>query len=149
MQLTDEQKQTVARWISEGARLAEVQERLAAEYEIRLTYMEARFLVDDLSLVPHEKEQPKKPEEETPAEAAPEEEAATPGGVNVTLDQIVRPGAMVSGKVTFTDGITAEWYLDQTGRFGLVPPEEGYRPSKEDLAEFQVALERELSRKGL
>ena len=58
------------------------------------------------------------------------------------------PGAMVSGHVTFSDGKTADWYIDQTGRFGLVPPEPGYRPSQADLAEFQAILDRELAKIG-
>jgi hypothetical protein len=56
---------------------------------------------------------------------------------------------LVSGQVTFSDGNTAEWYLDQTGRLGLVPKTEGYRPSPPDIQKFQVALEREVTRAGL
>ncbi len=155
MQLTDDQKREVASWIEAGAKLSEVQQRLGEAFGVRLTYMEARFLVDDLKLVPQEKEEPKKPEEA----AAPEESAllgedpAAPAGgagkVSVTLDQIMRPGALVSGKVTFSDGVVADWYLDQTGRMGFVPPKPDYRPSAEDLTEFKIALERELSRQGL
>ena len=66
----------------------------------------------------------------------------------MAVDQITRAGAMVSGHVTFTDGKKADWYIDQTGRFGLVPPEPGYRPSPADLAEFQGKLDRELAKFG-
>jgi hypothetical protein len=160
MQLTDDQKKSVSGWIAEGAKLSEVQQRLEAEFGIRLTYMEARFLVDDLKLVPKD---PVKdvPKAETPAEG---DAAASPDGadgelppapapgsgkVSVSLDKIVRPGALVSGKVTFSDGVNAEWYLDQMGRFGLVPPSPGYRPAPEDLTEFRVLLEQELARQGI
>jgi len=164
MQLTDEQKKEVASWLAEGAKLSEVQQRIADEFNIRLTYMEARFLADDLAVVPKEKEPPKKEEEAAAApgeedgfpgededEDLPQEEAegALPGKVKVSIDQIVRPGALVSGKVTLSDGVTTDWYIDQMGRFGLVPPSPGYKPSPEDLGEFRVVLERELSRKGL
>jgi hypothetical protein len=56
---------------------------------------------------------------------------------------------MVSGKVKFSDGKTAEWILDQAGRLGLVPGEKGYKPPAADLQEFQVALQQELQKLGL
>ena len=59
MNLTDEQRQRVAAWIEKGAKLAEIQNRLASEFGITLTYMEARFLVDDLKLTPKDPEPPK------------------------------------------------------------------------------------------
>lgn len=149
MQLTDEQKQQVAAWIHDGAKLSEVQQRLAEEFGIRITYMEARFLVDDLRLVPQEKaEEPKEPAGASQAGAEPEEPAAPLGGVRLTVDEIVRPGALISGTVTFSDGVKAEWSLDRAGRFGLLPEKEGYRPSQDDLAEFQKALQTTLARQG-
>ena len=69
--------------------------------------------------------------------------------MNVSVDTVTRPGALVSGKVTFSDGNTADWYLDQTGRLGLMPKTEGYRPSAGDVQAFQAALEREITRAGL
>ena len=57
--MTEEQRKLVAAWISEGAKLAEIQNRLIAEFGLRLTYMEARFLVDDLKLTPKDPEPPK------------------------------------------------------------------------------------------
>ena len=59
MNLTDEQRQRVTAWILEGAKLSEVQNRLVAEFGVKLTYMEARFLVDDLKLTPKDPEPPK------------------------------------------------------------------------------------------
>jgi len=159
MQLTDEQKSKVHEWIGSGLKLSEIQDLLDKEFGIRMTYMDVRLLADDLKVTPKDKEEPKKPVEEPIAAAAPlapEEPLADPpfpppggGKVKVVVDQITRPGAVVSGKVTFSDGKTADWYLDQMGRFGMVPPEEGYRPAQSDLAEFQVVLERELARLGL
>jgi hypothetical protein len=49
---------------------------------------------------------------------------------------------MISGKVTFSDGQKAEWYLDQMGRLGLNPDQVGYRPSEQDVLAFQVELQR-------
>ena len=153
MQLTDDQKREVSAWIAEGAKLSEVQQRLGEKFGIRLTYMEARFLVDDLKLVPAEKAQPEE-KQPSPAESAlpAEQEAgadALGSPVRVETDEIMRPGALVSGKVTFSDGVKATWSLDQMGRFSLVPSQEGYRPSQADFAEFRKVLERELTRQGL
>ncbi len=154
--LTDEQKQKVTEWIAAGLKLGDIQDRLAKDFEIRLTYMDARLLVDDLKLTPKDPEIPVPAVPPDAGTAAPGAESAllggapTPsGGVVVAVDQITRPGALVSGKVTFSDGVTSGWYLDQTGRLGLLPTQEGYRPSQEDVADFQAALDRELQKLGM
>jgi len=151
MQLDETQKQKVTQWINEGQKLSEIQNRLEKELGLRLTYLEVRMLVDDLKLKPKDPEppaQPKLPEAEQPAEGvAPE--PGLPGKVKVVVDQIARPGALVSGKVTFSDGKGAEWFLDQTGRLGIVPPEKGYKPSEEDLQAFNVELQNEFQKLGL
>jgi hypothetical protein len=161
MQLNEAQRQQVSSWIANGAKLSEVQNRLASEFGIRLTYMEARFLVDDLKLVPKDPE-PVKPVElpaATPPPAAPAPaptDEALPGEelppaatkVSVTVDQITRPGSLISGKVTFSDAQEATWYLDQMGRLGLSPKQQGYKPTSADVQEFQLALQREVARLG-
>src|SRR5271170_6055991 len=161
MKLEDNQRQAVAKWIAEGAKLSEIQNRLAAEFGVKLTYMEARFLVDDLKLTPKDPEPPKvvapplPPAATTPAPASAADHplsepapAGAVGKVSVNVDQIARPGAMVSGKVTFSDGQTAEWYLDQTGRLGVVPKQTGYKPAAADVQDFQIALQQEMARLG-
>ena len=159
MQLTEEQKIKVAQWIEEGVKLAEIQSKLGSEFDIRLTYMEARMLVDDLKLLPKDPEQPEKPVPTESNSGAPETDpqmvaeappAAASGQVTVTTDTLARPGAMVSGKVTFSDGQSAAWYIDQfSGQLGMVPPFPGFKPSQEDVRQFQILLDRELSRQGL
>ena len=156
MKLDEAQRLTVARWIADGAKLSEIQSRLAAEFGLKLTYMEARFLVDDLKLTPKDPEPPKAVEPAAPAKPAletkpvPPAPGGTPGGgkVSVSVDQITKPGAIVSGKVTFSDGQTAEWYLDQAGRLGVVPKQPGYKPSAADVQEFQLALQQEVAKLG-
>ncbi len=160
MKLDDTQRQTVAKWIADGAKLSEIQSRLASEFGIKLTYLEARFLVDDLKLTPKDPEPPKTPEPPpaaNPAAVAPDA-ATAPAGANATpaaggkvsviVDQITRPGAIVSGKVTFSDGQSADWYLDQTGRLGVVPKQQGYKPSAADVQDFQLALQQEVAKLG-
>jgi hypothetical protein len=66
---------------------------------------------------------------------------AHPGGVTVSVDRLVRSGALISGEVTFSDSKKAAWYLDQFGRLGLVPEEKGTKPSENDLREFQIQLQ--------
>jgi hypothetical protein len=152
MQLDETQKQKVAEWIGEGQKLSEIQNRMEKELGLRMTYLEVRMLVDDLKLKPKDPEppvQPKQQEAEKPAEAPAGEEPVSAGNVKVAVDQIARPGALVSGKVTFSDGKGADWFLDQTGRLGIVPPEKGYKPSPEDLEEFNIALQNEFQKLGL
>jgi len=155
MNLSEEQRQTVAKWISEGAKLAEIQNRLLAEFKLKFTYMEVRFLVDDLKLTPIDPEPPKvvAPPAADPAKLTAEKDPAPAGtlpasAVTVSVDQLTKPGAMISGKVTFSDGQLADWYLDQTGRLGVVPKTAGYKPSAADVQDFQLALQQEVAKLG-
>jgi len=70
------------------------------------------------------------------------------GKVSVIVDQITRPGAIISGKVNLSDGQVADWHLDQTGRIGFVPKQPGYKPSAADVQEFQLALQQEVAKLG-
>lgn len=163
MTLDDTQRKKVAGWIAEGLKLSEIQNRIASELGLRMTYMDVRFLVDDLKLTPKDVEPPKPVVPPSPPPAAPgksplkvnpkaESELDPPGpsgNVSVSVDQLTRPGSVVSGKVTFSDGNKAEWYIDQTGRLGLVPQTPGYRPPAADVQQFQIALEAELGRMGM
>jgi hypothetical protein len=172
-QLTSEQQAKVEAWASEGATLNQIQDRLKTEFGISLTYMEARLLLLETNV--KIKDKPREaaaaaaaapqPAQEPPldadageedwqpgaAEADGQPEASSPEGggkLSMSLDQIAIPGAMVSGKVTFSDGQAAAWYLDQMGRLGLanVPPT--YQPPKADIPLFQQQLERILAQSG-
>jgi len=151
MNLDETQKKQVTAWINEGLKLSDIQKRLETECGLRLTYLDVRLLVDDLKLKPKDPIPPPKP----PPSAAPElksvlaPDAAPASKVSVSVDQLARPGALVSGKVKFSDGKSAEWVLDQTGRLGVVPAEKGYKPPADDLQEFQIALQTELQKLGM
>ena len=168
MNLDDSQRKKVAEWVGQGLKLSEIQSRLASELGLNMTYMDVRLLVDDLKLTPKDVERPKTPPNSlaavgaavpgsapAPGLAAKPPQPGTPqepapgGGVSVSVDQLAKPGALVSGKVTFSDGNRAEWYLDQSGRLGLAPQTPGYRPPASDVQQFQAALESELSKMGL
>jgi len=156
MNLTDAQKEAVRGWITAGMKLSEIQDRLATEFNIRMTYMEVRLLVDDLKVMPKDPEPPPAPPKPTPdanAPAASGGDSATKstalGKVTVKFDQVTMPGAVVSGSVTFSDGQAAQWYLTETGQLGLAPRQKGYRPSAADVQAFQQELSRALEQYGL
>src|SRR6266581_3431759 len=122
MNLDEGQRKKVTEWIGQGLKLSEIQTRLASELGVQMTYMDVRFLVDDLKLVPKDIE-PLKPVPSSltsPATSEPKgsrqpPQAASPinnlaaapsgagaaGSISLTVDQLARPGALVSGRVTF------------------------------------------------
>src|SRR6185503_1775726 len=117
MTLDETQRKKVAGWIADGMKLSEIQNRLASELGLRMTYMDVRLLVDDLKLTPKDIDPPKPVvpvaapaggPPQTSSSALKVENAPAPensvSGVSVSVDQLARPGAVVSGKVTFTDG---------------------------------------------
>ncbi|HUD82397.1 MAG TPA: hypothetical protein VMQ67_02795 [Candidatus Saccharimonadales bacterium] len=150
MNLDETQRQAVTTWINDGLKLSEIQKRLEIDFGLRVTYLEVRLLVDDLKLKPKDPPPPPKPVAPAVPEPAADLPAGLPasGGVSVTVDQLTRPGALVSGKVKFSDGKSADWFLDQAGRLGLAPGEKGYKPPAADLQEFQIALQSELQKLG-
>jgi len=190
MKLTPEQKQTVADWVAAGDNLSAVQKKLAEQFKLSLTYMDVRFLVDDLGLelknaapkadasdvskAAGAQAAPRTPqaapaglppdpaaggpgddEDDLPQDTLPEgaEEAfpdqpAGAGSLTVDLDRIVRPGAAASGNVTFSDGVSGKWALDQYGRLMLDTGKPGYQPSPADVQAFQRELQAQLQRAG-
>ncbi len=144
-----------------------MQRRINEEFGISMTYMDVRFLVLDIGAELKDKEPPKKEEPaEEKADAAPaamaDEDAADAadaaaedeaieteplpignGKVSVTLDKVVRAGALASGTVIFSDGVEGGWMLDQMGRLALTKiSQPGYQPSEADIQAFQVELQR-------
>lgn len=140
--LTPEQISALKQRAAEGATMSDLQRHLKEEFGFSLTYMDTRFLILDLGieLIEEPKEEPKAEEKPAPVPT---------GTVTVTMDALTLPGALVSGKVTFSDGETAIWMLDQTGRPGLDPDTPGYRPIQEDIMEFQTQLRALIEKSGL
>ena len=170
--LDESQKEQVRQWAADGAGLSEIQRRIKDEFGISMTYMDVRFLMLDLHADVRDKPEPKsrdegtgngergtgdnrQTDEEAADDAAPaDEDGYTPpgmdgGDVKVELDRVVRAGAMASGSVTFSDGVTGSWYVDQMGRLGLTKVSKpGYQPTREDLEAFQMALQEKLAAGG-
>lgn len=175
MKFTDSQKTQIAAWVAEGLSLAQIQTKIADELGVALTYMEVRFLVDDLNLELRDKpESPKKSAAPAP-NAAPETknaseadgnaetaanaeadgnaseaaEAPAAGKVSLSSDALQVPGVLAGGDVTFSDGARGKWFVDEVGRPGLSGFPKGYRPPAADMPEFQRLLVQELRKFGL
>lgn len=72
------------------------------------------------------------------------------GAVSVSVDKVTLiPGAIASGTVTFSDGVTGKWIVDQYGRPGFTEVSKpGYRPSAPDAQAFMKELSRTLQQRG-
>jgi hypothetical protein len=94
------------------------------------------------------------PDDLPPEEAYPEDEGvpadapAGGGALSLEVDRIMRPGTVVSGTVTFSDGVSGKWGLDQYGRLMLDTGQKGYQPSAADVQAFQRELQLQLQRQG-
>jgi hypothetical protein len=187
MELTDEQKRAVAAWVAAGEGLSAIQRKLSEQFKVSLTYMDVRFLVDDLNLQVKDAAPKAAPELEkagAPArpagkrglfdkakeklglgrEAVPTEdeekgdleefdEELPPAGnsmVSVSVDKVTLiPGAIASGGVTFSDGVTGKWVVDNYGRPGFTElSRPDYRPSAGDAQAFMRELSAALQKRG-
>ena len=72
------------------------------------------------------------------------------GGVKVEIDKVTLiPGALASGSVAFSDGVSAKWIIDQMGRPGFTEVSQpGYRPSPADGQAFMQELSMALQKQG-
>ncbi len=197
MSLTSDQKQAVTSWVAAGDSLSAIQKKLFEQFQVSMTYMDTRFLVDDLNLAlkdpapkvdasdvsktpaprPGEKPAEKKgildrakeklglgkneadaPDDlvDADAEFADEEnfgEELPAGGassLSVSVDKVtLLPGAVASGTVTFSDGVTGKWVVDNYGRPGFTEVSQpGYRPSPADAQAFMNELNLALQKRG-
>lgn len=157
--LTPQQRQLVEQWAAEGASLNQIQDRLRTELATTLTYMETRLLIMELGVKIQDKPR-EAPPEEKPA-PAPASDGAVPvadevlapdapagGALKVSVDEVPPPGAIISGRATFSDGVTVQWFMDQQGRFGMRGPAPGYQPPAADIPSFQAELDNILQLRG-
>jgi len=137
--LTPDQIDALKSLAAGGGSMADLQGHIKEHFGISVTYMETRLLVLDLGIELVADAKPTTAAESTVIPETPAAPAPT-GAVSVTMDSISLPGALVSGKVIFSDGQTGIWMLDQTGRLGLDSDSPGYRPNPHDMTEFQAQL---------
>jgi hypothetical protein len=90
------------------------------------------------------------PEEPEVLEEDLEDLPAGPSNVSVSVDKVTLiPSALASGMVTFSDGVTAKWVVDQYGRPGFTEVSKpGYRPTPEDGQAFMQELSTALQKRG-
>ncbi len=141
-----EQKLEIAKWVAEGMGLSDVQKKINTDFGMVLTYMDVRFLVDDLdlTLVDPEKPVPPKADESVSDTPSLDDQSLGGGGVQVEVDAVTPPGAMASGSVVFSDGESKKWSVDQFGRLAMTGGSPDYKPSDQDVMEFQQQLEQSL-----
>lgn len=179
MTLTPEQKKAVGGWVAEGDNLSAVQKKLFEQFKLSLTYRDVRFLVDDLNLqikdaapkvstdlkdaAPEKKGFLDKAKEKLGLGGKPDAEdsdladateafpAPNAGSVSVSVDKVsLIPGAIASGSVTFSDGVTGKWIVDNYGRPGITEiSKPGYRPSPADGEAFMQELSAAIQKRGL
>lgn len=154
--LTPQQLQLVEQWAAEGANLNQIQDRIRSECDTTLTYMETRLLIMELGVkiqdkpreVPPEEKPAPPPEPAADGEAAVADEAPAGGTLKVSVDEVPPPGAVISGRATFSDGVTVQWFMDEQGRFGMRGPAPGYQPPAADIPAFQAELDNILQLRG-
>jgi hypothetical protein len=91
-------------------------------------------------------------EDDLPPEDAELEDLPLEGtsNVSVSVDKVTLiPGALASGTVTFSDGVTGKWIVDQYGRPGFTEVSQpGYRPAPADAQAFMQQLSLQLQKRG-
>lgn len=161
--LSDDQIAIIRSWAEEGDQLSDIQKRLGEELDFRVTYLETRFLLEDLKIEIKTEPKPEPAEEEAPEEAAmapegvegdeaadlPQDAPAGDASVSVTVDKVVRPDALVSGRADFGGGKTASWWLDQMGRLGFDTDDPEFRPSEAQAIAFQTELQKAIQQSGI
>ncbi len=138
-QLSPEQIRFIRTWAEEGLDLNTIQKRLHEDLNIKLTFMDTRFLLQDLDI--HIKQPEPEPEAKQPDEfpgtmPAP---ASLLGKTQVTVDEITPPHALMSGKVLFKSGAQGSWDIDRTGRINWDATIG--EPTADDLREFETELQ--------
>ena len=147
MTFSEEQIQQIRSWMPAIYSIGDLQTKLNTTFQTHLTYLETRFLMDDLDLQIASKNKVEAGGQEAEKSHVSEvkENLKNAANVDVSVDPVTRPGMVCNGSVTFSDGQVAEWSLDQMGRLGLKPKQSGYRPSAEDIASFQECLQQKLA----
>lgn len=90
------------------------------------------------------------PDDAAAAEDDLDDLPAGSANVSVTVDKVtLLPGALAGGTVTFSDGVTGKWIVDQYGRPGFTEiSKPGYRPSPADSQAFMQELSGALQKRG-
>lgn len=90
------------------------------------------------------------PDDADAADAELDDLPVGPSTVTVSVDKVtVIPGAIAAGTVTFSDGVTGKWIVDQQGRPGFTQVSQpNYRPTPADAQAFMQQLSMALQQRG-
>lgn len=138
-QLSPKQVQSIRDWAQEGLDLNTIQKKLHEDLGIKLTFMDTRFLLQDLDIhIKQPEPAPQPARSGTTPEAAP---APSPllGKIQVSVDEVTPPHALMAGKVLFKSGAQGVWDIDRTGRINWDATLG--EPTAEDLREFETELQ--------
>ena len=151
-QLSPEQVRSIRDWAEEGLDLNAIQKRLHEDLGIKLTFMDTRFLLQDLDIQirqPEPEPQAEQPAELSGAAGPPPRPASLPGApappasllgkTQVTVDEITPPHALMAGKILFRSGAQGVWDIDRTGRINWDATLG--EPTADDLREFETELQ--------
>lgn len=104
---------------------------------------------EKLGLAKDDATEPAEPDDADLAELEDELPAGA-STVTVSVDKVTLiPGALAGGTVTFSDGVTGKWIVDQYGRPGFTEVSKpGYRPTPADAQAFMQELSLALQKRG-
>lgn len=141
-------KQAIAQWLSEHQSIGQIQKNIEETFQLSMTYMDVKFLIADLDLDVINKPVKLDPVKDSKASESDMIHEDIEVAVRVSINAINRPGTVASGDVVFSDGMGASWSIDAMSRLSLMPNQEGYQPSPDDVQTFQIELQKAFSRKG-
>ena len=150
----NEIKLFVRELLNEGLSLSDIQKKLQSEKDVRMTFLALRLLASELEEIDWSKQKSDIEADKTKAKAEEdkkkdaEKKAENAGKTVVEVSRLKRPGSIANGTVEFASGAKAEWILDQSGQLGL-DKQTGGEPTQEDIQEFQVELQKNLSESGM
>ncbi|MEN9360429.1 MAG: hypothetical protein RL095_1964 [Verrucomicrobiota bacterium] len=133
-------KKLIALELKKKTSLNDIHRLLRDQHGQSMTFMELRLLAAEAEIDWKELD-PVKPEAKKAEDADDSTGEAQPAGTVVEMSKIARPGAMLSGSVSFASGLKGEWWVDNAGRLGMNMADKTTRPSPEEMMEFQRLLE--------
>lgn len=134
-----ELKKLIKSHLDEDLTLNEIHKILSTQHDVKITFMELRLLSSEIDDMDWSKFDPKA--EESEEDETPREPLVPVSETEIEISKIQRPGAMVSGSVTFRSGMKGEWYVDTMGQLGLNMANDDDQPSEEDMQDFQTQLQ--------
>ena len=134
-----ELKKLIAQLRKEDHSLNEILDMLHKEHDVKLTFLDLRMLVAEIEKSKPVKKAP--PKKEKPKKEEPGEQAL-PGGTRVDIDQIVQPGAQISGSAALPSGSKIRWAVDASGRLNMGLEPGSAQPTQQDMQAFQQTLAR-------